>query len=120
MASKMAGRSARNSASPTRRTMWRGAIARGDLGGERRLVLVAGRANSSKAQRDGADVGSAGIAHQAEERPGIDAGGEKQADLDVGQQVRRDAVERRGADAASSFAPADGAAAPLGKDLRQA
>ena len=37
----------------------------------------------------------ASVAHQAKQRAGIDTGRQKNPDLDIGQQMRPDAVERR-------------------------
>ena len=65
-----------------------------DLRGERRLVLVGG-SQFVEGKRHGLDVAVAGIAHQADERARVDAGGQERADGHVRHEVVAHAVEKR-------------------------
>ena len=92
------------------------AVALGDTRGMRRLVL--GRAAEFvEGKRDGADVALAGVAHQAEQRPGIDACREKQADFHVGQQMRPHAVDAPQLRSRSSIPPREWVRCAVGQNF---
>ena len=80
-----------------------GAVARGDLGGERRLV-EAGALEFREGECQGGDIARAELRHAAEQRTGIEPGGKEDADRHVGHEMvahrlvhrRRDTRARSG------------------------
>ena len=92
MASRIAGRSSRNSRSLTCRTKWLGPVTLGHARGERRFVLRRA-AELLEGKRDRADFALARVPHEAKKRAGVDARREKDAHLDIGQEMRPHAVK---------------------------
>ena len=79
---------------------------------QRRLVLRRA-AELFEGERNGADLALTGVSHEAKQRAGVDARGEKDTYLNVSQQMRAHAVEyRRRAPARGSSAAGAGFAAP--------
>ena len=118
MASSMLGRSSRNSRSlHTPHNVLR-PVSLGHLRGERRLVLSC-PAELFEGKRNRSDLTLTGIPHEAEKRPGVDASREKQAHLDIGEQMRTHAVEHRAAHPLRQFSPQVLGSRTLGEDFRE-
>ena len=69
-------------------------IAFGNARGKRGLVLNRA-AELLEGKRNGADLLLACVAHEAKKRSGVDARGEKEANLDICEQMSPHALERR-------------------------